>query len=407
MKSLKNLLILGPGPSSSHTIGPFRISHRFLADSASLMPVRYEVTLLGSLGLTGKGHGTDRIIRQAFEGKDVKVFFDPRLKGLTHPNTMELVAYGKDGTVFKERFLSIGGGAYQLEGGSYSPLEVYPFNTFGEMKKSLAANHLASIYDAILSLEGEDIYAYGEKMLLTSFATLEKGLKTNGILPGPLHLKAVSGEILAKAKGIYDPADNRDMLLTAFAYAIAESNARGEMIVTSPTCGAAGVVPAVLYYEYRYRNKTVPELVKAYLSGALVCNFIKGNASISGALLGCQAEIGSASSFASASLCVLNNLSLHQIEYGAEVAMEHFLGLTCDPVDGYVQIPCIERNGMAAIHSYASYLFSKNIAPFRRNRVSFDDVVEAMKQTGSEIPSDLKETGLGGLAKVLGKEELK
>ena len=192
------------------------------------------------------------------------------------------------------------------------------------------------------------------------------------------------------------------LLLAAFSYATSEENARGKEVVTSPTCGASGVVPAVLYYEKKFRLRQPDELARAYLVGALICDFIKENAAISGAMYGCQAEIGSAASFASAALAYLDGLSVYQIEYAAEVAMEHFLGLTCDPVDGYVQIPCIERNAMAAIHSYAAYLFSKDIALYRHNLVSFDNVVRAMKETGQELPPDLKETSLGGLAKIIG-----
>jgi len=406
MKSLRELLILGPGPSSSHTIGPYRIALAFQKECEGLNVCRYEFTLMGSLGCTGKGHSTDRILAKAFPPETpVKVFFFPSFEELKHPNTMECRAYSQDGKLQKmERYLSIGGGAIQKEDGVYDPKDVYPFSTFAGLKAYLKERKTDDPYDVIEALEGETIFSYGKERLSHSFSTIEESLKkTSTLLPGPLHLKAVSGEILRKAYASPDPSDRRDMFLTAYAYATAEANARGEEIVTAPTCGAAGVVPAVLFYEKEYYGQSLEALVKAYLVGALVCNFIKANAGISGALLGCQAEIGSASSFAAASLAYLDGLTLHQVEYAAEVAMEHFLGLTCDPVDGYVQIPCIERNGMAAIHAYASYLYSKNIAPYRRNRVSFDKVVEAMSLTGSEIPSDLKETGQGGLAKVLSK----
>ena len=184
-------------------------------------------------------------------------------------------------------------------------------------------------------------------------------------------------------------------------FATSEANARGDIVVTAPTCGAAGVVPAVLFHQYRYNHRTIEDLAKAYLIGALVCDFIKNNASISGAVLGCQAEIGSACSFAAASLSYLNGLSLFQIEYASEVAREHFLGLTCDPVNGYVQIPCIERNAMASIHAFTAYEYAKEISIYRTNKVSFDNVILARKETGSELSPDLKETALGGLAKII------
>lgn len=401
MKSLRELLIKGPGPSSSHTIGPYRITLDFLSKLQGKEISFVTVTLYGSLALTGRGHFTDKIIIKALGTIPNKIVFDVKEKNLTHPNTMELKADLKEGSVFIKRYVSLGGGAFKEENGSYLPKDIYPFTTFNGLKKYLKDNKEDDIYKVIVRIEGEEIERYAEDLLLSSFRTLENSLLYRGYLPGKLHLKCSSGEIVKKAMNIKDEAERRNLLLTGFAYATSEANARGEEIVTAPTCGASGVVPSVLYYAYKYEGKSLSELVKAYLAGALVCNFIKENASVSGALSGCQAEIGPASSFAAASLAYLHHLSVHQIEYASEVAMEHFLGLTCDPVDGYVQIPCIERNGMATLHAYSAYLFAKDIAPLRRNRVSFDKVVEAMKSTGSELPSDLKETSLGGLAKVI------
>ena len=402
MKSLKKLLLSGPGPSSSHTIGPFRIVKDFLSRIESLPIKRVEVTLLGSLALTGKGHFTDQIILKAFEQVPVKVLFSNRLEGLKHPNTMELIAYGeKDEILLEKTYLSIGGGAYQVLGEEDRLKEVYPFSTFHGLLSFMEENNIDDVYQVIEKFEDDDIFEYGKALLLQSFHTIQSSLLKDDILPGDLKLHAVSGKMIEKAKAAKDPVEKRLLLLTSYAYATSEANARGEMVVTSPTCGAAGVVPSVLYYEYKHHHFSLEKLTKAYLVGALVCDFIKENAGVSGALLGCQAEIGSASSFASASLAYLHSLSLAQIEYAAEVAMEHFLGLTCDPVNGYVQIPCIERNAIASIHSYSAYLFSKDISPYRKNKVSFDNVIQAMKETGTELPSDLKETSLGGLAKII------
>lgn len=402
MKSLRELLVVGPGPSSSHTIGPFRIVNDFVKDFKKEDVDHIDVTLFGSLAFTGRGHRTDDIIKQALLGFKTEVLFDLKTKTLEHPNTMELVAYFKDGTFSKARYLSLGGGAYCKEGEKPATKDIYPFTTFDGLTKYAKEKKITDIYEIIEDIEGKEIFEYGKEMLLHSFTTLENSLTQEGYLPGPLHLESVSKRIYQTALEYSDESERLNLLLSAFAYATAEANARGEMIVTAPTCGAAGVVPAVLYYFYRTQNKSIEELTRSYLVGALVCDFIKENASVSGALLGCQAEIGSATSFASSSLAYLNHLSLHQIEYAAEVSMEHFLGLTCDPVNGYVQIPCIERNGIAAIHAYSAYLYAKDISIFRQNRVSFDKVIEAMKDTGSELPSDLKETSLGGLAKVIG-----
>lgn len=265
----------------------------------------------------------------------------------------------------------------------------------------MAQRGLSNPYQVIEEYEGKEIFSYGEKLLKDSFNTLELSLNTTGYLPGKLHLKAVAKDIYESAQKESEKENNTLLYLTAYAYAVSEANARGEIIVTAPTCGAAGVVPACLYYLYKNKHYDWSLLVRSYLVGALFCNFIKEMAGISGAMLGCQAEIGSASAFAAASMCYADSLSMYNIEYGAEVALEHFLGLTCDPVGGYVQIPCIERNGMAAVHSYTSYVYAKDIAPSRKNRVSFDDVIAVMRETGQAIPTDFKETSLGGLAKIV------
>lgn len=399
MKSLKELLISGPGPSSSHTIGPYRIANDFLSLVKDKDIKKIEITLFGSLALTGRGHSTDRIIKEAFSNYDCNVKFNNDLSNLLHPNTMECKAILSDGE-FIIKYHSIGGGAFRIEGEKVKGKEVYPFSTFDQMKEYMKKEEIDDIYSLIQRFDDKDIYEYGEKLLRLSFKTIEESLLKDGVLPGPLKLKRVSKYIYNRANECTGD-DKRIMLLSAYAYATSEANADNEIIVTAPTCGAAGIVPACLYYEYRNKHQSLHKLVKAYLVGALICNFIKENAGVAGALLGCQSEIGSATSFASASLAYLHELSLYQIEYASEVAMEHFLGLTCDPVDGYVQIPCIERNGIGAIHAYASFLYAKNISLYRKNKVSFDNVIIAMRETGNELPSDLKETSLGGLAKIL------
>ena len=351
--------------------------------------------------MTGKGHFTDGIIIKTMDPVKTTVHFEPTFKGLKHPNTMDCKAIFEDGSEHLKRYLSIGGGAYTDENGIYEVRDAYPFSTFNEMVSFMHEHKVNDIYNLIEMFEDDDILQYGISLLKDSFHTLEEALKRDCLLPGELGLSTVSGKIQKRAKETTESGERRILFLTAYAYATSESNALGKMVVTAPTCGSAGVVPAVLYYEYKNSHYSIIELAKAYLVGALVCNFIKENASLSGALLGCQAEIGSASSFASASLSYLHHLSVKQIEYASEVAMEHFLGLTCDPVNGYVQIPCIERNAMAAIHSYASYLFAKDISPYRCNKVSFDNVVSAMRETGNGLPTELKETSLGGLAKIL------
>ena len=400
MKTLKELLIIGPGPSSSHTIGPYRICLDFLIRIKNLTISKIKVTLYASLALTGKGHGTDKIIQKALKNYSIQIVLEPKLSANIHPNTMKLEAFCNEKLLLSLTYLSIGGGAYEILTEKKKATETYPFNTFSEMKSYLP-KFSNDIYNLIEYYEGHKIFDYGQHLLTASFKTIERALVTDGILPGPLKLKRVSKQIYLQALKVTDSVDKRDLLLTSYSYATSEANAAGEEIVTAPTCGAAGVVPAVLYYLYHDKQADWNHLVKAYLVGALIANFIKQNASISGAVAGCQAEIGSAASFASAALAYYFNLSIYQIEYAAEVSMEHFLGLTCDPVDGYVQIPCIERNAVASIHAVSAFLFSKDIAIYRHNRVSFDEVVLAMREIGKEIPSDLKETSKGGLAKII------
>ncbi len=403
MKSLKELLILGPGPSSSHTIGPYRICEDFLQYTKEYNVINYKVTLYGSLALTGVGHHTDFVIKNIFNqyNKNVEIVFNYDLNNLKHPNTMMLEAILNDNKIISKRYQSIGGGAFKEEDKQYEVKDVYPFSDFKGLTEYLNKNKIDDIYEVIEKLEGEDIFEYAKKLVIHSFNLIEEMINSQSVDLPSLGLKTVSSSIFKKAIEIPDEFEKRTMLLTSFAYATSEANALGKIIVTTPTCGASGVVPSCLYYQYKYNNYSIDEITKAFLVGGLICNFIKENASISGAMLGCQAEIGSASCFASSSLAYLDKLSVYQIEYASEVSMEHFLGLTCDPVGGYVQIPCIERNGIASIHAYSSYLYSKNIAIYRKNKVSFDNVIKAMKETGDKMVKELKETSLGGLAKVI------
>lgn len=400
MKSIRHLLRVGPGPSSSHTIGPYRASLMFESLLLGKTVKSLDVWLCGSLALTGKGHGTDKIVEKALALYPTAVHFDIERK-IEHPNTIVFKAVTDRGEVITRSYESIGGGSIKETGKPYAPREVYPFGKFHDLEAYMAKEGIEDPYAVIERFEGKDIFFFGQRMLQSSFDCVEKGLSQSGYLPGTLHLKSVAKALYREAMTLDETEEKRAMLLSAYAYAVAESNARGESIVTAPTCGAAGVVPACLYYEWHDRKRPMVDLVRAYLVGALVCDFAKEEAGISGAVLGCQAEIGTAASFAAAALCELDGLGIHKIGYGAEVALEHFLGLTCDPVDGYVQIPCIERNGMASVHAYTAYLYAKFISPFRENRVSFDDVLAAMKETGKNLPREYRETGLGGLAKVV------
>lgn len=401
MESLKNFLLLGPGPSSSHTIGPYRITQDFLSLIKDKEVTFIEVELFGSLALTGRGHLTDKIIEKKLleEGYRNKIIFNIHKRILPHPNTMELRAYKEDKLVFSERYMSIGGGSIKkVKNKKDKPVELYPFTCCDEMKDYMSEQHIDDIYEVVEKFEDKDILDFAIDLLKNSFNTIEKSLQYEGFLPGKLHVECIAKYIYKKASQHDNPYDKKQLLISSYAYATSEANARGELIVTTPTCGASGVVPAILYYAYKDEEYPIEEIAKAFLVGALFCTFIKRNASVSGAVHGCQAEVGSATSFAAAAYSYLKGLKTRQIEYAAEIAMEHFLGLTCDPVDGYVIIPCIERNGIAALHAMASYLYAKDISHFKESQISFDMVIETMRETGSQLPTTLKETSLGGLA---------
>lgn len=399
MKSLKELLILGPGPSSSHTIGPYRICLDFLSSLKNKNKIlNIEVILYGSLALTGKGHKTDKVILSTLKDYKVNIIFNYDFKNLTHPNTLQITAFYSNKKV-SQRYVSIGGGSFKKENEKYDKKDVYDFKSLKEVEKYLNDNNL-TILDLIYKYEDKDIYKYAFDLLKHSFKVIKEELSADSTILPPLNINTVAKEILERSKIVKNKSERRILELTSYAYATSEANAKGKKVVTTPTCGASGVVPSCLYYEKVVNKRNMKDLTEAFLVGAFICNFIKENAAISGAMLGCQAEIGSACSFAASSLAFLNKLGTFQIEYAAEVAMEHFLGLTCDPVDGYVMIPCIERNGIAAIHAYSAYLFAKDISPYRKNKISFDNVIQAMKETGLKMDNDFKETAKGGLAKI-------
>ncbi len=402
MKSLKDLFIIGPGPSSSHTIGPYKIGMDYRKKLEGKDVKSITITLYQSLAFTGRGHFTDKILLEALKGYNANVVFDINTS-VSHPNTLSFTTVFENGTIDKTFYVSYGGGVFGIAGEPVKYKDTYPFSTFSELKSFMDEKKIDDIFDVVTMFEDKDILSYGEKMVKTMFSVIEVGINKEGYLPGNLHLIRVAKSLNKKALSIKDPYEKKTMLLSSFAYSTSEENASNGFIVTAPTCGSAGVVPSVLYYEYKYENKTIEEISKALLVSGLVGDFVKTNASISGAVHGCQAEIGTACSMASAALCYLYHLSFHQVEYASEVAMEHFLGLTCDPVEGYVQIPCIERNAIASIHAYASFLFSKDISPLRKNEVSFDEVVSAMKATGDSLSYAYKETSLGGLAGIIKK----
>ena len=396
MESLKELYRIGTGPSSSHTMGPERAAKRF--KEKNLHADHFVVTLYGSLAKTGPGHLTDEILVKSFAPRPVEIHFDFTDTPLSHPNTMELVAL-KDGSVIDtQRIISVGGGKIQTEGESApdAPSDIYPLSTFADIKAYCTENRIR-LWQYVEQCEGDSIWFYLGEVWKTMKNAIIRGLDTEGTLKGGLDVQR-KAKMLYRQKHIDESAETRESrTVCSYAFAVSEENAAGGVIVTAPTCGACGVLPAVLLYMQERRGFSDTEILHALAAGGIIGNLIKTNASISGAECGCQAEIGSACSMAAAALAELHGMDLDQIEYAAEVAMEHHLGLTCDPVRGLVQIPCIERNAVAAMRAINA-LNLANFLTYTR-KISFDIVVNTMYETGRDLFSKYRETGEGGLAK--------
>ena len=405
MKSLSKLFRIGLGPSSSHTIAPSIAAtcfRRFLDESH---PVEVEVTFYGSLAATGIGHHSDKAVKEALLPFSSHILFDPHTQ-VDHPLTMRFSAKLAQGETITKTYVSLGGGeVYSPDDEEANERDVYPFQNLKDIKMYMKKEGIRTWKDFCLDFENPSIDQYLLEVVKHMFASIEKGLASHDEIPANgnprLRWKRSAGAIYKRAETIEDKDAKREILLTAYAYAVAESSASGENIVTAPTCGSSGVLPAILYYEYHDKGRSLEEVKDALYGAGMFGNLVKQNASIAGAIGGCQAEIGTASSMAAAAFCQLDGLGLFEQEYAAECAMEHFLGLSCDPVDGYVIIPCIERNGMGALRAYDAYLYARFISPIRMNVVSFDDVVGAMKLTGDALTSAYKETAEGGLAKIL------
>ena len=396
MQSLKQLYKIGRGPSSSHTMGPEKAMNTI----KSLFPTAdfYRITLFGSLALTGEGHGTDRIIKETASPIKCQIVFDKKSPCDIHPNTMDIEAYKGEALLGKKRVYSVGGGSITFDGEDL-PSEsgtVYPHNTFAEISDYCAKNN-KRIWEYVVECEGAEILNYLHRVWEIMKKSIDSGLTTTGVLPGGLNTQR-RAQILFNQRHIDESAQTKEnRLVCSYAFAVSEHNASGGEIVTAPTCGACGVVPSVLKY-YQNKNRfSDDDIVKALATGGIIGNLIKTNASISGAECGCQAEIGSACCMAAAALAELFEMGLSQIEYAAEVAMEHHLGLTCDPIGGLVQIPCIERNAVAAMRAINALSLANFLTDSRK--ISFDLVIKVMYETGKNLLSDYRETSFGGLAK--------
>ena len=396
MKSLKELYRIGIGPSSSHTMGPRNAAEMFLAKHPEAKS--FEVTLYGSLAATGKGHMTDVAIIDTLQPHaPLDLLWEPEIFLPFHPNGMLFKSKDENGNVTDEwTVFSVGGGALAEEGVSNtaSP-DIYEMTKMSQIL-GWCERTGRSYWEYVQQCEDSDIWDYLNEVWKTMRAAVERGLDQEGVLPGPLNLRRKASTYYIKAKGFKDNLRSRGLVFS-YALAVSEENASGGKIVTAPTCGSCGVVPAVLYHLQESRDFSQMRMLRALATAGLVGNIVKHNATISGAEGGCQAEVGVACSMAAAAASQLFGGSPAQSEYACEMGLEHHLGMTCDPVCGLVQIPCIERNAYAAARALDSNIYSAFTDG--THRVSFDKVVDVMKQTGHDLPSLYKETSTGGLAK--------
>ena len=400
MESIKKIFKIGLGPSSSHTMGPKFAAELFLI--AYPMAESFRATLYGSLAATGKGHLTDVAIKKTLFPYPVEISWEPRIFLPFHPNAMKFEALDKDGNIIGSRvYFSVGGGEIVEEGADVAK-EKRPVYTLSKMHDILewCERNGRTYWEYVHENEGDSIWLHLTQVWKSMKASVERGLENEGVLPGGLGLQRKASSYHVKASG-YKASLKSRALVYAYALAVSEENASGGLVVTAPTCGAAGVLPAVMYHLHKSYEFPDSKILKALATAGLIANIVKTNASISGAEVGCQGEIGVACAMTAAAANQLFGGSVAQIEYAAEMGLEHHLGLTCDPVCGMVQIPCIERNAFAAVRALDANLYSTMSDGV--HLISFDKVVETMRQTGHDLPSLYKETAEGGLAKQIGK----
>ncbi|MBQ9228334.1 MAG: L-serine ammonia-lyase, iron-sulfur-dependent, subunit alpha [Eubacterium sp.] len=396
MQSIREIYKTGKGPSSSHTMGPERAAKLFKSEYAAAE--RIEVTLYGSLSKTGKGHGTDQVITETLAPIPTNVIWNNEDIELPHPNTMDFAAYRGEACLGTMRVYSVGGGDIRIEGRPEAdPPEVYTENSFAEIAAYCKQNRIR-ISDYVEQHEGPAIWEFLLEVWSKMCNAVETGLTSTGELPGGLRLER-KALMLYNQRHIDElPPTRENRLVCAYAFAVSEQNACRGTVVTAPTCGSCGTMPAVLKYMQEEKGFRDKDILKALAVAGIIGNIVKSNASISGAECGCQAEIGTACAMAAAALAELFGMGIDQIEYAAEVALEHHLGLTCDPIAGLVQIPCIERNAVAAMRAINAVRIANFLTSTRK--ISFDLVVETMYETGKDLKRNYRETSEGGLARL-------
>ena len=397
MKSIREIYKIGKGPSSSHTMGPERAARHFKQTHPDAEA--FQVILYGSLSKTGVGHGTDRVLRDVLSPVPTEIVFSKEELPTCHPNTMDLIALKGGKQAAATRIESIGGGDIRIPGESLLDTpDVYPENSFAEISNFCKWRYISKLSDYVELNEGEEIWDFLMEVWLTMKQTITDGLNTSGTLPGGLNVQRKAKHLYEQSEEQLAPGMVEFKRIAAYAYAVAEQNADNGTIVTAPTCGACGVVPAVLKYAQDTCGFTDEQIIRGLATAGIIGSLTKRNASISGAECGCQAEIGTACSMAAAALAELYEQNLDQVEYAAEAAMEHHLGLTCDPICGLVQIPCIERNAVAAMRAMNACNLSFFLTGSRN--ISYDMVCRAMHETGVNLNHRFRETSEGGLAKI-------
>ena len=397
MKSIREIYKIGKGPSSSHTMGPERAAKLFLAENKDADS--FQVILYGSLSKTGVGHGTDRVIRETLAPSPTEIIFSDEVLPGAHPNTLDFISLKDGQPLHTLRVESIGGGDIRIPGRTENDREeVYIEHSFAEIADFCKWRYIHTLSDYVELNEGPEIWDFLMEVWQVMKRSIDEGLAASGVLPGGLNVQR-------KAKFLYEQQPKQEVpallefqKIAAFAYAVAEQNADNGTVVTAPTCGACGVLPAVLKYAQITKGFSDEQICRGLATAGIIGNLTKSNASISGAECGCQAEIGTACSMAAAALAELYEQNLDQVEYAAEVAMEHHLGLTCDPICGLVQIPCIERNAVAAMRAMNACNLSYFLTGSRN--ISYDMVCRAMHETGINLSTRFRETSEGGLAKL-------
>lgn len=394
MKSLKELYRIGQGPSSSHTMGPRRAAEQYLQKHPDAE--NFRVTLYGSLAATGEGHLTDVAILQVLGNERTEIVWHPEITLPFHPNGMKFEVMTPNGSRDEWIVYSIGGGALVEDGKAQTETpEIYDLDHLADIK-NWCEQHGMSYWEYVDTCEGPEIWEYLEMVWHTMCAAVERGIEHEGVLPGVLKLRRKAPDYYIRALGYGSNLQSRGLVFS-YALAVSEENASGGTIVTAPTCGASGVVPAVLYHIQKTRKFPIRRILHALATAGIIGNIAKSRASISGAEAGCQAEVGVACAMAAAAANYIFGGSLATIEYAAEMGLEHHLGMTCDPICGLVQIPCIERNAHAAARALDANVYATFADGV--HRIPYDKSVDVMKQTGHDLPSLYRETSEGGLAK--------